>query len=50
MKQFGGIKAKIPGFTVVEGLELLSEDEKTALKSVEDSLTELDWSGIIHKN
>ncbi|KAI4597983.1 hypothetical protein KJ359_003791 [Pestalotiopsis sp. 9143b] len=35
------------GPRVVEGLSLLSEDDKKALKPVEDSLRDLNWTGVI---
>ncbi|RDL40507.1 Uncharacterized protein BP5553_00486 [Venustampulla echinocandica] len=47
MRQQGLIGDDLPGATMVEGVSLLSEDEKKGLKSVEASLGELDWSSII---
>jgi hypothetical protein len=44
MRQQGIFKDGVPGFNLVEGLTLLSEEEKKGLKGVEESLRELDWS------
>lgn len=46
-KSEGVIGEGIPGVNLIEGLSILSEDEKKELKSVEESLRKLDWSQII---
>lgn len=50
MKQHGGLNAAVPRFTLIQGLDLLSSEEKKQLKSVEESLKELNWSGIVTRN
>ncbi|KAF7531080.1 hypothetical protein G7054_g9233 [Neopestalotiopsis clavispora] len=47
-KAEGIIGDQVPGLNLVEGLSILSDDDKKALKSVEDSLKDLDWSEIIN--
>ncbi|KAJ3544232.1 hypothetical protein NM208_g3167 [Fusarium decemcellulare] len=46
-KSEGIIGETFPGVDLIEGLSILSDNDKKALKTVEDSLKELDWSGVI---